>query len=344
MNIPREWFPEAVSRGLITADQADQLLAFFDGKSAHEPAFKAAHILYYLGGGIAIGAMTWFMTLVWESWSGWPMLVLAVAFGVLGLALTERFLAQGQRLPAGVTATFALALVPLAVYSLQHLLGLWEGDSRVRDYQQYIDWRWIVMELATLAAGAVLLWRYRLPFLTFVVAVTLWYLSMDLVPFLFHDLDANWDLRKLTSLFFGLGMILLAFWVDVRSGRREDFAYWLYLFGVIAFWGGLSLMRSDSELNKFLYCLINLGMLAVGALLSRRVFAVFGAIGVFGYLYHLADKVFAGSLLFPVALAGLGLAVIFLGVRWQANEQRLHAALLRVLPGPVRALVERAHG
>ena len=61
-------------------------------------------------------------------------------------------------------------------------------------------------------------------------------------------------------------------------------------------------------------------------------------------LREVFDKVFAGSLLFPVALAGLGIGIVFIGVRWQRNEARLHAALLGLLPVPVRALVERAHG
>lgn len=344
MNIHRSWFDEAVARGIVTDAQAKALLAFFDGKAVDQPSFRAAHILYYLGGGVAIGAMSWFVTLVWDSWSGWPMLGLGVAFGALGLALTQRFLSRGQRLPAGVLATFTLALTPLLVYSLQHALGFWGGESRVRDYQLYIDWRWMLMEFATLIVGAVMVWRYRLPFLLFVVSVTLWYLSMDLVPFLFQVTDYDWELRKLTSVVFGLAMTLLAFWVDVRGSRREDFAFWLYLFGVLTFWGGLSAMNSDSELNKLIYFAINLLMLAVGAALKRRVFAVFAAIGIFGYLYHLADVVFRDSLLFPVALAGIGIGIVFAGVRWQANEQRLQGALAGVLPGPLRELLQRAHG
>jgi len=344
MDIHRSWFDDAVTRGLITAEQSKALLAFFEQQGADTPSFKAAHIFYYLGGAIAMGSLSWFVTLVWDSWVGWPMALLAVSFGVLGLSLTQRFLGQGRRVPAGVLATFTLALVPLIVYNLQHALGFWAGDSRVRDFQAYIDWRWVLMEAVTLALGAAMFWRYRLPYLLFVVSVTLWYLSMDLVPFLFGDLDNTWELRKLVSLHFGLLMIGLAFWVDVRGTRKEDQAFWLYLFGVLTFWCGLTFMDSDSELNKFIYFAINLTMLAIGALLSRRVFAVFGAFGIFGYLYHLADKVFAGSLLFPVVLAGLGIGLVFIGVRWQKNEAKLHGALLGLLPLPVRALVERAHG
>ena len=82
-----------------------------------------------------------------------------------------------------------------------------------------------------------MLWRYRLPFLVMPIAVTLWYMSMDLTPYLFGEADATWELRKRVSLWFGLLIVLLAFWVDIRTRHDKDYAFWLYLFGVVAFWG-----------------------------------------------------------------------------------------------------------
>ena len=344
MQVRREQLTEAAKAGVISAEQAHALWDFLGAADAETPAFRPAHILYYLGGLIAISAVSFFVTLAWESWAGWPMLLLAIAFAVLGVALTHYFLYRKQlQIPAGIMITFAVAITPLAVYSLQHALGLWEGDYRSTDFHRYIDWRWIFMELATLAAAAIALWRYRMPFLVFPAALVLWYLQMDLVPFIFNDLDNTWELRKLTSVLFGLAMILLAFWVDVRSGRRKDYAFWLYLFGVLAFWCGLSLMRSNNELGKFLYFLINIGLLMVGTLLSRRVFAVFAAFGILGYLGHLTRYVFQDSLMFPVAVAAIGIGIIFLGVQWQRHEKRLNELILSALPGPVRELVARVH-
>jgi hypothetical protein len=222
-------------------------------------------------------------------------------------------------------------------------LGFWAEGHVYRDYHTYIDWRWLLMELATLAAGAVMLWRYRLPFLVMPVAVTLWYMSMDLAPFLFGGEYFNWELRKFVSLWFGLLMILLAFWVDIRSRHDQDYAFWLYLFGVIAFWGGLSLMKSDSELNKFLYFCINLLLIVIGAVLSRRVFAVFGGLGCAGYLGYLAYDVFKDSLLFPFVLTLIGLGVIYLGILWQRHEGQISARLRDWLPTAVRELIEQRH-
>lgn len=348
MHITQAALDEAASRGLIGRDQAAALWSFLSEREQESPSFKPAHILYYLGGMIAIGAMTLFMTLGWERFGGTGLLFVSACYCVLALGLTEFLLARKQlALPAGITAALAVVMVPLAVYGAQNALGFWPADGAghgaYRDYHTRIDWRWLIMELATLAAGAVALWRYRLPFLVMPVAVTLWYMSMDLVPFLLGGDTKGFfsDEGKLISTWFGLVMTLIAFWVDVRSRQRRDFAFWLYVFGVLTFWGGLTSMDSDSELGKLLYCCINLLLIAIGAALSRRVFAVFGGIGVALYLGHLSHTVFKDSMLFPVALTAIGLAVIAAGVVWQRREAAIGAWLRSLLPAPVRALVEQ---
>jgi hypothetical protein len=106
----------------------------------------------------------------------------------------------------------------------------------------------------------------------------------------------------------------------LRSRFSRDYAFWLYLFGVLTFWSGLSLMDSGSEWGKLIYCGINVAMILVGAVLGRRVFAVFGGLGVAGYLGYLSYRVFKDSLIFPFALSAVGLAIIALGVLWQRRE------------------------
>ncbi len=347
MIITRGLLDEATSRGLLAEMQAQSLWAFLLERELEVPSFKPAHILYYLGGLIAIGAMTLFLTLGWERFAGTGLLLIAAVYCCVALALTE-FLLRSKHLaiPAGITATLAVVMVPLAVYGAQHILGFWPSESSsksaYRAFHTQIDWRWLMMELVTLAAGAVALWRYRLPFMVLPVAVTLWYVSMDLTPFLFGGSAADFfsDHGKLVSIWFGVAMTLFAFWVDVRSFRSKDYAFWLYVFGVLTFWGGLTSMNSGSELNKFLYFCVNLFLIAVGAALSRRVFAVFGGIGVALYLGHLSHTVFKDSMLFPVALTGIGLAVIAIGVFWQRHETVIGAKLRAFLPTSLRDLVE----
>ncbi|MEE4313368.1 MAG: hypothetical protein V2J11_02680, partial [Desulfofustis sp.] len=339
MEVNRGLLKQATDQGVLGEEQAERLWAFLSAHTKDQPRFHVTHILYYLGGLIAIGAMTLFMTLGWERFGGWGLLAITLAYGIAGLALTEYLLKRRYTIPAGIVATFVVVLTPLAVYGLQSAIGLWPEGRVYRQYHTHIDWNWLLMELATLAAGAALLWRYRLPFMIMPVAVTLWYLSMDLTPFVFGREDTTWELRKLVSLWFGLLMTLLAFWIDIRSRHSKDYAFWLYLFGVLTFWGGLSLQHSDSELSKFFYLCINLLLITVGAILSRRVFAVFGGLGVAGYLGHLAYDVFKDSMLFPFTLTIIGLAVICLGILWQKHEQTITTRLRSMVPKPLRELI-----
>src|SRR5690606_7462953 len=113
----------------------------------------------------------------WERYGGWGLLAISIAYGLLGIGLTEYLLKRRLRIPAGILAAFTVALTPLAVYALQVALGVWPDATPYRDYHAYVKWHWILMEFATLAVGAILFYRYRLPFLLMPVAVTLWYMS-----------------------------------------------------------------------------------------------------------------------------------------------------------------------
>lgn len=269
----------AVREGILSREQADRLSEFL--ARTGEPRFMFVHVLYYLGGMIAIGAMTLFMTLGWNSVGGWGGFATALLYGALALLLTHWFLEQKRLpIPAGIMATLAVAMVPLAIFAAQMALGYWGAD--------YWDW----------------------------------------------------ELRKAVSVWFGLAMILLAFWIDLRSRFSRDYAFWLYLFGVLTFWGGLSLMSSGSEWGKLAYCGINVAMVLIGAILGRRVFAVFGGLGIAGYLGHPSWTLFRDSLVFPFALSAIGFAIIWLGVLWQRHEARWASRLRGFVPGPLRELIE----
>src|SRR3989454_3353443 len=141
-----------------------------------------------------------------------------------------------------------------------------------------------------------------------------------------------------TTLFrslFGATVLGVTYLLDRRTD--QDYAFWLYLFGLVAFWGALTY----DGVGSVTYCLINLGLMLVAVLLQRKTFMVFGAIGVYSYLGHLAFDVFRNSLLFPAALTGLGIAIIAAGVWYRSREAVVEAALLRVLPGAVRRTVPR---
>ncbi len=343
MKITRKNLDGAVAENILSAEQAENLHQYLKSLPGTGPGFDFTHVLYYLGGLIAIGAMTLFMTLAWEIFGGWGIFFISLAYGGIGLKLTEMFQSRGYAIPAGICATFAVALTPLAIYGLQQALGFWPDDSSYKDYHRYIKWHWLYMELGTLAVGVIVAWRYRYPFLIMPIAVTLWYMSMDLAAMIAGG-RADFELRALVSMYVGLVMVLLAFWVDLRARHSADYAFWLYLFGVMAFWFGLTAQDSDSELSKFLYFCINLLMIGIGVVIVRRVFVVFGAFGCCFYLGYLAFEVFEDSLLFPIVLSAIGLSIIYLGVLWQKNERAITEKARSLLPVQLREFLEtRAH-
>jgi hypothetical protein len=170
-----------------------------------------------------------------------------------------------------------------------------------------------------------------------IIAFALWFMSMDLTPWVFGRAEFTWDERREVSVWFGLGVLVVAWLVD-RYPRGGDFAFWLHLFGMMAFWGGLSLKSSDSEIAKALYCLLNVGLVLLSVVLRRRVYAVFGTFGVAGYLGYLSHSVFKDSMLFPFALSAIGVAVIAVGLFYHKNQDAIAAWLERYLPEVVSFL------
>ncbi len=309
------------------------------------PRFSFTNTLYYFGGMVAIGAMSLFMTLGWQSFGPWGLTLISLGYLLLCLKVSDHLKVRKLNVPAGILATLAVVLVPLVVWAVQNGLGLWPpgGLDSYSAYHTHINWRWMTLEFATLAAGVVMLWRYRLPFMVMPIAVTLWYMNMDVAHAILTDAGRyDWTFVRDVSLLFGIATVFIATWVDVRSKRatdpdwQQDYAFWLYLFGTLMFWGGLSLRDSDSELGKAGYCLINLVLVFAGAAIGRRVFTVFGGLGVAIYLGHLSYRVFGNSLLFPFALSLLGLGVISLGIWWQRHEAQINTKLGVWLPAGLR--------
>jgi len=338
----RKQLEQAVEQKLINPDQLEPLLAFLQ-KEATTPRFDFTHLLYYFGGMLAIGALSLFMNLGWEQFGGWGIFFICLLYAGIALLLTGTFARRGHEIPAGIMSAFVIALTPLAIYGVQQGLGYWPEDYPYNEFHRLIKFLWIYMELGTLIIGALVLWKYRYPFATMPIAVALWYLAMDVTE-LFLGQIYSFQERALITMWFGLVIIVIAFWSDIRTRSQRDYSFWLYLFGVLAFWGGLTAQNSDSELSKFFYFCINLGLIGLGAFMVRRVFVVFGGLGAALYIGHLAEKVFKDSWMFPISLTVLGIGIVYLGILWQRNEARITANLGRYLPEAVAQSVARRAG
>ena len=88
----------------------------------------------------------------------------------------------------------------------------------------------------------------------------------------------------------------------------------------------------DEIRETLAFGIINLSFMLVAVLIQRRAFMVVGGVGLFTYLVYLAGDLFRDSLLFPVALSGIGLVLIFGGVAYARREDRIREWIMRRLP------------
>jgi hypothetical protein len=327
----------AVERAGLPSGTLEKIEVALAAEPQSEAAFEAAHISYYLGALLIIGAMGWFVTSAWDRLSGWAIAGIAIAyallFGATGLRL---FRAASTRIPGGLLVTVAVCMTPLAVYGGERALGWWpatDPGSYTR-FHPLINGSWVVMEIATVIVSAAALTRIKFPFLTAPAAYALWFLSMDATALLFGK---RWTVHQecWISVIFGLLMIAAGYLLD--GDRELDFAFWFYLFGVLTFSGGLTLMGSGGQFSKAMYCLIHLFMMVVAVILRRKVFLVFGGMGVFFYLANEASTYFKNSLGFTFALTLIGLLFILAGISYRRNEAALEARLASLTPGRVRS-------
>lgn len=344
IRLDRHKLVEAAAKVGAAPDVAGQMWQELMRDAAYERRFDMVHVLYYMGALIAIGAMGWWLGHRWEDLSGGTIALIAAAYAALYASVGTYLWRKGPetKTPGGLWISMAVAITPLFVYGLQRHFDLWAFDDpgKYRDFFRWIRGGWFAMEVATIAVAALVLTRVRFPFLTAIIGLMLWYLSMDLTPIIFDTKEFAWHERRLVSLVFGLAVITVAYLVDLRT--RNDFAFWLYLFGAMSFWGGLSLLESQSELSRFGYFLINLALIFASVYLRRRIFVVFGALGVTWYLGHLSVKIFPDETLFPIALTVIGAFVVLLGIWLQRRRAAIESWLERSMPASLLAIRPKA--
>ena len=338
---------EAANAGVISVADLDRLLAFLAsqegqgaaGEASPAARFDAAHVLWYAGALIVIGAMGLFSTLAFTQMGGRALTACAIAYAVaFGVAGHHLWYGRNLRVPGGLLIAIAVSMAPLAVYGIQDELGWWGQFGKpgtVQDFYIWVKGSWIFMEIATVAAGVVALRYYRFASIVAIIAVALWFMSMDLAPWFSGTTYADFETRRRVSVWFGLAVLAVAWIVDYRS-RNGDFAFWLHLFGLMAFWGGITASSSSTERGKAVYCLLNVGLIVIAVILMRRAYAVFGAFGICLYLGHLADVVFKDSLWFPFSLSLIGIAVIAAGLLYHRNERAIVGWLEAHLPAGLR--------
>jgi hypothetical protein len=81
------------------------------GGDAGRPGFGLANILYYVGALLAIGALSWFMTVAWEGFGGSGIFLISVLYAAAFVGAGHRLWNQaGLKISAGLLVTIGVSI------------------------------------------------------------------------------------------------------------------------------------------------------------------------------------------------------------------------------------------
>src|SRR2546428_575492 len=198
MEISKKDIEWAHAQGLISATQVEPLWAALEGRARGRARFDFPHVTYYFGALVVMSAMGWFVNRAWERFGGAGLLLIAVVYALcFSLAGLRLWVRQGLRVPGGLLFTLAVWMTPLGIYGFERMTGMWpqHDPGAYRNYYEWVKGGWFFMEVGTILAGLGALRFVRFPFLTFPVAVALWFMSMDLTPLIYGRSDFTWNQR-----------------------------------------------------------------------------------------------------------------------------------------------------
>jgi len=276
---------------------------------------KLSSTIYYFGGFLIFLALGQFLVSAYTNYEK-NFLLLTVSIYALALyGFGLYFWKKKNQILGGMGVFLALSLIPVIVYTVLDILNVWPGGSpgKYMNFYQWISGGWFLMEIITITATYITLRFIRYPCLTAILYLTLWFASLDILPFFAYFISKNipsYIFPKI-SIIYGASLTIFAFILDKKN--REKFSLWAYVFGVSIFWIGLSVNTYKTEWGHAIYCLLNIGMIMLSALLSRRIFAVLGVFGVLFYLEELIGRHFSLSQAFPFLLSAVGIIVIVAG-------------------------------
>ncbi|MES1917001.1 MAG: hypothetical protein MHM6MM_008768 [Cercozoa sp. M6MM] len=192
-----------------------------------------------------MGAMSVFTTAALQLLGDYGVASVALFYGG-ACALLGRYLwRHGSYVGGGVLASASVGFAPLFAFGVMQMLQFWGNTStNFQRFRTTINARYVWLELAALAWAAFLFfnWRIHFPFLLFPACFALWFLSMDLLPWLTRRAVSR-ALRLHVSLVFGTAILLLtrrlaAVQMSVvlepnEAAYEVDMAFWPCVFSMV---------------------------------------------------------------------------------------------------------------
>ena len=332
MKYTDEQLNDAAKNNIFTEEQIKQFREYI--KNANNQITKLQKVLYYGGGLLIISAMTWLMKSSWDSFGPIGITVISAAYFIVFLVAGYFvFFKKKLEVAGGLLLSIPIAVTPLFVFSLLKVFDFWPDYWDYNDYYMWVKGKWIILEISAILVAIPILIKTKFPFHVFLIAGSLWFFSMDIVPIIYETAYITWTERAIISQIFGLLMIGFGYFADIKF--KKDYSFWMYLFGLITLSSGLSIFYNDDIFKFVLLGAANILLILFSLFINRNVFLVFGAIGLTEFLSRLSWKYFEDSVYFPFALTVIGILLILSGIFFQKNRKNIDKNIINKLPAVI---------
>ena len=319
---------QAAAQVGCTDSQAEDLWKLLHQDKTSMRWFDSFNAIYYLGGLIIFCALAWFLGKSHQLYGETSFFLISLGY-VLGFYAIGIYLwkIKQKEVLGGITLFLSLSLVPLATYAFQTMLEYWPHHSifhRYSNFSELISGGWILMDITTLISTLVTFYFIRFPLLTVLLYSTLWHMCDDILPLFIGARSLVVEMGSIdTWIRIGLGCSIMTIAFLLDRANKKSFAFWGYLFGVGIFWYGITVTGYKTEWGYTIYCVLNALLFSLGAIFKRRVFIVFGVLGIVDYLVELVYRHFSTSSAFPFILSLAGIAVIIFGILFQRYYKKI---------------------
>jgi len=292
-------------------------------------------IAVYLGLLLLVAASVSLLAIYWNDLGTWGVLGLAVAYLAGYLVASEILRRRDLTQPADVLEAVAVGWVCLTSYAVEELAGFWPAAA---SDSGGIHRGLTVVGIVGLAAAVLLMALRPNPLLLVPMAAATALLAADLAEAVFGAKLDDLSGRQATAfvLPLGLGWIAAGLWLDVT--RRRPFATWAHWCGLLLTGAAVIVMIPKTVPGFALVGVLGAISLFFSAFVRHWSFTVVGAAGV------LMATVSAMSLvggMAPLLVAIVGLALIFVGLRWSRWRESIQIAVLNRIPPGTRDVVRR---
>jgi hypothetical protein len=311
--------------GIITGPQAEAIRALESGtRPSHLPVnartvITPSMLLTWIGGFLVVVASIVFVGLGWGDMGKaqqffWGMLAVLVPWGAAYfLRRTGRPLAEAASLVLTALGTLAIVLFG---YTFYRLVGWWPEHPDDPASQDRTNELMMSSQVVAAVVAAVFAFRLRAPWMLLIaggLGWIAWISGVDLwVPRNEFEDPPMWIMAL-----YGVILVTLGLAVS-RMGLRQH-AFYLFLVGLAATFILLGIDSFDDVLGPtgLTFLALAIAAIVLSMWIEFRVFLVFGAIGLYGWVSALVIDAFGGSRPVAFGLIVLGVVIVMTGLAWQ---------------------------